>query len=108
MSIYGLTYEDYRRISESFPNVRQTAPAKLMRKESRLQGKRSMELRVVGATPHGSIWCRGISSPAGSCSAVRPGPAGPVAVLTEFGARKLLATETRSARPCASGAMSSR
>ena len=34
MSIYGLTYEDYRRLSESFKNIRQTAPAKLMRKES--------------------------------------------------------------------------
>src|SRR5512136_2275712 len=28
MSIYGLTYEDYMRISESFPNIRQTAPVK--------------------------------------------------------------------------------
>ena len=37
MSIYGLTYEDYRRISESFPTIRQTAPVKLMRKDSRLR-----------------------------------------------------------------------
>ena len=50
MSIYGLTYEDYRRLAESFANIRQTAPVKLMRKPTRL-GERSMELRVVGATP---------------------------------------------------------
>jgi putative ABC transport system permease protein len=50
MSIYGLTYEDHRRIAEGFRNIRQTAPAKLMRKDSRLR-ERAMELRVVGATP---------------------------------------------------------
>src|SRR5512142_2791706 len=50
MSIYGLTYEDHRRLAESFKNVKQTAPAKLMRKDASL-GERSMELRVVGATP---------------------------------------------------------
>ena len=50
MSIYGLLYEDYRRLSESFPNIQQTAPAKLMRKDWRL-GERTMELRVVGTTP---------------------------------------------------------
>jgi putative ABC transport system permease protein len=50
MGIYGLTYEDYHRISESFPTIKQTAPVKLMRKDSRL-GERAMELRVVGTTP---------------------------------------------------------
>src|SRR3989339_2155301 len=46
MSIYGLTFDDHRRIAESFANGQQTAPAKLMRKESRLR-ERTMELRVV-------------------------------------------------------------
>jgi len=92
MSIYGLTYDDYRRLAQSFANIRQTAPAKLMRKESRLQ-ERAMELRVVGATPEwfqlvpravvaGRVL---VSSDLQTMS--------PVAVLTEFGARKLLATE---------------
>src|SRR3990172_3169585 len=36
MSIYGLTYEDYRRLSEGFNHIRQTAPAKTIRKETRL------------------------------------------------------------------------
>jgi putative ABC transport system permease protein len=37
MSIYGLTYEDQARIKESFKNIKQTAPVKLMRKDSRLR-----------------------------------------------------------------------
>lgn len=92
MSIYGLTYEDYRRISESFPNIKQTAPVKLMRKDSRLR-ERTMELRVVGTTPEwfelvprdiiaGRIILRTDQE-----------KRSPVAVLTEFGARKILATQ---------------
>ncbi|HNS19585.1 MAG TPA: ABC transporter permease [Sedimentisphaerales bacterium] len=92
MSIYGLTYQDHRRIATSFANIRQTAPAKLMRKESRL-GERAMELRVVGATPE---WFRLVPRElvAGRVITQRDlETRSPVAVLTEFGARKLLATE---------------
>jgi len=92
MSIYGLTYEDYRRISESFANVRQAAPAKLMRKESRLR-ERSMELRVVGATPE---WFHLVPREIVAGRVIvqtDQDTRSPVAVLTEFGARKLLATE---------------
>jgi putative ABC transport system permease protein len=92
MSIYGLTYADHRRISQSFVNVRQTAPAKLMRKESRL-GERAMELRVVGATPE---WFRLVPRDLVAGRIIAQGDLdrrSPVAVLTEFGARKLLATE---------------
>ncbi len=92
MSIYGLTYEDYRRISESFANIRQAAPAKLMRKESRLR-ERSMELRVVGATPE---WFRLVPREVVAGRVIvqtDQDTRSPVAVLTEFGARKLLATE---------------
>ena len=49
MAIYGLTYEDHRRISETYDSIRKTAPVKLVRKEGRL-GRRSLELRVVGTT----------------------------------------------------------
>ena len=49
MSVYGLTYLDYDRISGSFSNIRQVAPAKLIRKESRL-GSNILELRIVGTT----------------------------------------------------------
>ena len=50
MSIYGLTYEDQLRVEETFSTIKETAPAKLIRKEARLGG-RSMELRIVGTTP---------------------------------------------------------
>jgi putative ABC transport system permease protein len=92
MSIYGLTYEDHRRVSESFANIRTTAPAKLLRKESRLN-ERMMELRVVGATPE---WFRLVPRALVAGRVIVQGDQdtrSPVAVLTEFGARKLLATE---------------
>jgi putative ABC transport system permease protein len=92
MSIYGLTYEDYRRVSQSFSNILQTAPAKLMRKESRLR-ERAMELRVVGATPEWfSLVPRALVAGRVIVKADQDRRA-PVAVLTEFGARKILATE---------------
>jgi putative ABC transport system permease protein len=92
MSIYGLTYEDHRRISESFARIRHTAPAKLLRKESRL-GERAMELRVVGAT---SQWFHLVPRLLVAGRVIMQSDQdqkAPVAVLTEFGARKLLATK---------------
>ncbi|HOQ04953.1 MAG TPA: ABC transporter permease [Anaerohalosphaeraceae bacterium] len=92
MSVYGLTYEDYRRISESFKNVQKTAPAKIIRKESRL-GERSLELRVVGTTPSWfELVPRDIIAGRVLTSADVEKQA-PVAVLTEYGARRLLAAE---------------
>jgi len=93
MSIYGLTYLDHARIAESFNTLRQTAPVKIMRKNSRL-GERALELRVVGTTAEwfklvrrqviaGRVLLRSDQQKQSS-----------VAVLTEFGARKLLATES--------------
>jgi putative ABC transport system permease protein len=93
MSIYGLTYEDYRRLASSFANIKQTAPAKLMRKDSRLH-ERAMELRVVGATPE---WFHLVPRPVLAGRVILQSDQdqqSPVAVLTEFGARKLLATES--------------
>jgi putative ABC transport system permease protein len=92
MSIYGLTYLDFIRIAESFNTIRQTAPVKIMRKDSRL-GERALELRVVGTTAEwfalvrreliaGRVLLRSDQQKQAS-----------VAVLTEFGARRLLATE---------------
>ena len=92
MSVYGLTYEDHRRLMSSFANIRQVAPAKLMRKESSLR-ERSMELRVVGATP---AWFHLVPRDLVAGRVIVPSDQeqrAPVAVLTEFGARKLLATE---------------
>jgi putative ABC transport system permease protein len=92
MSVYGLTYEDHRRLAASFANIKQVAPAKLMRKDSRLR-ERTMELRVVGATP---AWFHLVPRDLVAGRVIFPtdqDQQSPVAVLTEFGARKLLATE---------------
>jgi len=91
VSIYGLTYQDHDRIQESFSAVKKNVPVKLVRKQSRL-GRRSLELRVVGTTwkwfeviPRQLLGGRILTrTDMENRSAV--------VVLTEFGARKLLAT----------------
>lgn len=92
MSIYGLFYDDADRIRKTFKAVTQTVPVKVARKEGRL-GTRAMELRIVGTTPE---WFKLVKRPmiAGRPLLTRDleGNANAV-VLTEFGARKLLATE---------------
>jgi len=98
MSIYGLTYQDYDRVVESFNTIEQAVPVKLIRKESRL-GERAMELRVVGTTP---AWF--VLVPRDIIAGRRLIPEdqqdqAPIAVLTEHGARKLLATESRCLYP---------
>jgi putative ABC transport system permease protein len=91
MSVYGLTYADFDRIVASCGNIRQTAPAKLIRKDARLL-ERALELRVVGTTPE---WFDLVPRPVLAGRVILPidqERQAPVAVLTEFGARKLLAT----------------
>lgn len=92
MGIYGLTYEDGVRVADTFKTIRQVAPVKLIRKEGRL-GERALELRIVGTTP---VWFELVQRPvvAGRVLiASDDDERAPVAVLTEFGARKLLAAE---------------
>jgi putative ABC transport system permease protein len=91
MSIYGLKYADFERIKESIPHVNRVVPVKLLRQQGQL-GRQTMELRMVGTTPDWFDLVR------------RPLIAGRVldeldlerrrnvAVLTESGARRLLAT----------------
>ena len=91
ISMYGLTYDDHKRMQESFPALREIAPVKLIRKEARL-GDRMMELRVVGTT---DAWFRLVPRTVLAGRTLRredETEVRPVAVLTEFGARKLLAT----------------
>ncbi|MGB2862294.1 MAG: ABC transporter permease [Sedimentisphaerales bacterium] len=93
MSIYGLTYEDYHRIAASFSNIQRAAPVKLTRKDSRLR-ERAMELRIVGTTPE---WFRLVPREILAGRVLLESDQekqAPVAVLTEFGARKILATES--------------
>ena len=91
-NIYGLTRDDEARIRESILAARCVVPVKHVRKDGRL-GERMLELRLVGTTPEwfdivdreiiaGRILTRrDFDERAGVC------------VLTEHGARRLLATE---------------
>jgi len=92
MVIYGLTYDDHRRLAETIDTIRRTVPVKLIRKEGRL-GERMLELRVVGTT---SIWFDLVQRDIIAGRILHPSDEekkAPVAVLTEYGARRLLATE---------------
>ncbi|HOJ34486.1 MAG TPA: ABC transporter permease [Candidatus Hydrogenedentes bacterium] len=92
MSVYGLYYEDEQRIREAFPQVVATAPIKLIRKEGRLF-ERALELRVVGTTPE---WFELVKRRIVAGRPLLPrdiDKSSPVVVLTEYGARRLLATE---------------
>jgi putative ABC transport system permease protein len=91
MSIYGLLYDDELRIAETFPTVERTVPVKLVRKEGRLRDT-AMELRVVGTT---SAWFDLVHREILAGRALLPRDEtefGNAVVLTEHGARKLLAT----------------
>ncbi|MEW6220596.1 MAG: ABC transporter permease [Thermodesulfobacteriota bacterium] len=50
MSVFGLTYDDHRRILETLPAVRRAVPVKTVRKTARL-GTEAMDVRLVGTTP---------------------------------------------------------
>jgi putative ABC transport system permease protein len=91
MSIYGLTYLDHERIEESISTIQKNVPVKLVRKEARV-GERALELRVVGTSHQ---WFEVIPRPLLAGRTLLPrdlDEKSPVVVLTEFGARKLLAT----------------
>jgi len=92
MSIYGLTYNDYLRLTETFTAVKQAVPVKLIRKEGRLRDK-MLELRVVGTTPQWFDLVQRKIVAGRTLSYADDEEQSPVAVLTEYGARKLLATE---------------
>ncbi len=92
MSVYGLLFDDQQRIEETFKTVKQVVPVKLIRKDARL-GTRALELRVVGTTlAWFDLLSRDLVAGRVLIQEDADRRAG-VAVLTEFGARKLLATE---------------
>ncbi len=92
MSMFGLLYDDALRLSESMPMIERTAPVKVVRKTGRFR-TRSMELRVVGTT---ETWFDLVDRPLVAGRALVSEDietVGNVVVLTEHGARKILATE---------------
>jgi len=90
VSIYGLKYSDETRIRETIPHVATTVPAKLVRKNSFL-GERQMELRVVGTSPQWFKLVRRRVLAGRVLTEADIRDFSNVAVLTESGARKLLA-----------------
>jgi putative ABC transport system permease protein len=92
MSIYGLKYEDERRIRESLPHVVRTVPIKHVRKPARV-GERELDLRVVGTTPGWFALVKRRVIAGRTLTASDMSDLAGVCVLTELGARKLLATE---------------
>ena len=90
MSIYGLLYADEQRIAESFPHVLRTVPVKIFRKAGRL-GEQTMDLRLLGTTQG---WFELVKRPlvAGRVlTATDLENFANTVVLTEHGARRLLA-----------------
>ncbi len=93
VSVYGLTYDDFDRVVGSIPHIQIAVPVKILRKDSGL-GSQSMELRVLGVT---EVWFELVPRQKLAGRALTAGDnasSSPVAVLTEFGARKLLATKS--------------
>ena len=93
MSIYGLLYEDEKRIGESFETVRHTVPVKLLRQEGRV-GEKSLDLRVVGTT---TTWFDLVQRPLIAGRLLLPEDLQQktnAVVLTEYAARQLLAGES--------------
>ena len=93
INIYGLLYDDEVRIQESFEHVVRTAPARMIRRGARL-GTKTTEVRIIGTTED---WFRLVRRPllAGRYFTARDiDNHAAVCVLTEHGARRLLANES--------------
>jgi len=91
VSVYGITYRDYERIVSTFETVNRAVPVKEIRKEGRL-GDNSLELRVMGTTPE---WFELVQRPVLAGRVMIPSDLthqSSIVVLTEYGARRLLAT----------------
>lgn len=90
MSMYGVTYDDYRRIRETLPRVTQAAPVKLLHQQAQV-GERTMNVRVVGTTPAWFDLVRRKVIAGRVIGVDDTKQRKSVAVLTEAGARRLLA-----------------
>lgn len=92
MLIYGLLYDDQQRIEECIPHAETIVPVRLVRKEAKL-GERALDLRVVATTAEwfGIVDRRLLVGRTLNARDVDENRR--VCVLTEHGARKLLATE---------------
>ena len=92
LSVYGLLYEDAVRIAETIPGVVRVVPVKQLEQSGRL-GRRDLEMRIVGTTAEWFDLVRRPLVAGRTLSAADDASRAHVAVLTEWGARRLLATE---------------
>lgn len=92
LSVYGLLYEDARRIAETIPGVVRVVPVKQLEQTGRLRGK-ALEMRVVGTTADWFDLVRRDLVAGRTLSGEDLASRAHVAVLTEWGARRLLAGE---------------
>ena len=91
LSVYGLLYDDARRIEETIPGVSRVVPVKQLEQTARFRG-RSLDMRIVGTT---AGWFGLVRRELVAGRVLRPdddASRAHVAVLTEWGARRLLAT----------------
>jgi len=92
LAVYGLLYDDERRIRETVPGVVLTVPARMTRRNARL-GERQLELRVVETIPS---WFGVVQRPVLAGRVLTEHDmlsSANVCVLTEHGVRRLLAGE---------------
>jgi putative ABC transport system permease protein len=92
LTSYGIKYNDIDRIRETIPGVARVVPAKTVRKQARLD-RRVEELRLVGTTQDWPDLVRREMITGRHLASQDVERSNDVVVLTEQGARKLLATE---------------
>ncbi len=92
MNVYGLKNDDYDRIKESFDDVNQTVPVKIVRNEAQL-GSRTLDIRVLGVAPDWFDLVKRELIAGRILSQHDVNTRAKTVVLTEYGARRLLATE---------------
>ena len=93
MNVYGLTYRDHQRIRESFSYITKTVPVKIVRNQGQF-GPRTLNIRVLGVIPE---WFELVQRPLIAGRTLTEHDIdrnAKVVVLTEYGARRLLATES--------------
>ena len=90
--MYGLRYEDERRARDAFVEIERTVPVKVVRKEGRL-GERAMDLRIMGTTTDWFDLVRRALIAGRTLTQRDSDQRSGTVVLTEYGARRLLATE---------------
>ena len=93
MSIYGLLYDDFQRLSATIPTIKAAVPVKMMQKDASL-GERTQDLRIVGTTQQWFDLVEREMVAGRKMTAEDVENHASVAVLSEHGARNLLATET--------------